>query len=89
MTGPATQPTASGLGPTSRSAAVLSIVLMGDALLYVVLPVSAAAFGIGLVWVGILLSANRFVRILAYQPVDEVGMARLRGRRRASASGAP
>jgi len=66
MADPANQPAASGLGPTSRSAGVLSIVLMGDALLYVVLPVSAAAFGIGLVWVGILLSANRLVRILAY-----------------------
>ena len=66
MAGSTAQPAASGLGPTSRSAGVLSIVLMGDALLYVVLPVSAAAFGIGLVWVGILLSANRFVRILAY-----------------------
>jgi MFS family permease len=66
MADPATWPAARGLGPTSRSAGVLSIVLMGDALLYVVLPVSAAAFGIGLVWVGVLLSANRFVRILAY-----------------------
>jgi MFS family permease len=66
MADPDNQPAASGLGSTSRSAGVLSIVLMGDALLYVVLPVSAAAFGITLVWVGILLSANRLVRIVAY-----------------------
>ena len=57
---------APSLGATTLSAAVLSIVLMGDALIYVVLPVSAEAFGIGLVWVGVLLSANRFVRIAAY-----------------------
>ncbi|MCY3814130.1 MAG: MFS transporter [Gammaproteobacteria bacterium] len=45
---------------------MLSIVLMGDALIYVVLPVSAGAFGISIVWVGVLLSANRFVRIVSY-----------------------
>jgi len=39
---------------------------MGDALIYVVLPVNAEAFGITLVWVGVLLSANRFIRIVAY-----------------------
>jgi len=82
MTGAETRPAASGIGPTSRSAGVLSIVLMGDALLYVVLPVSAAAFGIGLVWVGVLLSANRFVRILAYGAIARV-TARLGIRRTA------
>ena len=59
-------PVAPSLGATSLSAAVLSIVLMGDALIYVVLPVSAEVFGVSLVWVGILLSANRFVRIITY-----------------------
>lgn len=44
----------------------MSIVLMGDALIYVVLPINAETFGISLVWVGILLSANRFVRIVTY-----------------------
>ena len=39
---------------------------MGDALIYVVLPVSAGSFGISIVWVGVLLSANRFVRIVSY-----------------------
>ena len=57
---------APSLGATTLSAAVLSIVLMGDALIYVVLPVSAGAFGISIVWVGVLLSANRFVRIVSY-----------------------
>lgn len=54
------------LGPTALSAGVLSIVLMGDALIYVVLPINADMFGVSLVWVGILLSANRFVRIITY-----------------------
>ncbi len=51
------------------AAAALSIVLMGDALLYVVLPVSAEAFGVSIIWVGVLLSANRFVRIVSYGAV--------------------
>ena len=59
-------PSAPSLGATTLSAAALSIVLMGDALIYVVLPVSAGAFGISIVWVGVLLSANRFVRIVSY-----------------------
>lgn len=59
-------PVAPSLGATGLSASVLSIVLMGDALIYVVLPVSADVFGISLVWVGVLLSANRFVRIVTY-----------------------
>ena len=59
-------PAAPSLGATTLSAAALSIVLMGDALIYVVLPVSAGAFGISMVWVGLLLSANRFVRIVSY-----------------------
>ena len=67
MTDPAhNSPVAGSLGSTSLSAAALSIVLMGDALIYVVLPVSADTFGVSLVWVGILLSANRFVRIVTY-----------------------
>jgi MFS transporter, DHA1 family, inner membrane transport protein len=45
---------------------VLSLALLGDALLYLVLPVHADAFGISLIWVGILLSINRFVRVFAY-----------------------
>jgi DHA1 family inner membrane transport protein len=61
-----------GYGATSLSAAALSIVLMGDALLYVVLPVSAETFGVSIVWVGVLLSANRFVRIVSYGAVARV-----------------
>jgi MFS family permease len=39
---------------------------MGDALIYVVMPLHAAAFGIALPWVGLVLSLNRIVRILGY-----------------------
>jgi predicted MFS family arabinose efflux permease len=48
---------------------VLSFALLGDALIYAVLPVYAASFGISLAMVGILLSANRFVRVFAYGAV--------------------
>ncbi len=52
--------------PILVSSAILSLALLGDALLYAVLPLHAATFGISLVWVGVLLSANRFVRVFAY-----------------------
>lgn len=55
--------------PTSvivRSATVLGLAWLGDALIYVVMPLHAAAFGIGLPWVGLVLSVNRIVRIVGY-----------------------
>ena len=48
------------------SSSILSLALVGDALIYAVLPVHAETFGISLIWVGVLLSANRFVRVFAY-----------------------
>ena len=48
------------------SSSALSLALLGDALIYAVLPVHAAAFGVSLAWVGALLSVNRFVRVFAY-----------------------
>lgn len=73
--------TTPGVGPTSISAAVLSVALLGDALIYVVLPVNAAEFGVTLVWVGILLSANRVIRILTYGQVvrltDAIGLRQM------------
>jgi MFS family permease len=63
------------------SSGVLSLALLGDALIYAVLPVHADAFGISMVWVGILLSANRFVRVFAYglvaQLTDAAGPRRM------------
>ena len=48
------------------SSSIMSLALLGDALLYAVLPAYAEDFGLTLPWVGVMLSANRFVRVLAY-----------------------
>lgn len=53
---------------------------MGDALLYVVLPIQAAQFGVSLAWVGVLLAANRLVRIVGYGTIAT--LARRLGPRR-------
>jgi hypothetical protein len=45
---------------------VLGLVWFGDALIYVVLPLHAEAFGVGLGMVGVALSLNRIVRIVGY-----------------------
>jgi len=58
-----------GIGPTLLSAGVLSLALLGDVLLYVVLPVNAPLFGVSLFWVGVLLAANRMIRIFTYGPI--------------------
>ena len=62
------------------SSSILSLALVGDALIYAVLPVHAETFGISLVWVGVLLSANRFVRVFAYGWI--AGLAQRFGLRR-------
>jgi DHA1 family inner membrane transport protein len=71
----------SSLGPVVVSSGVLSLALLGDALLYAVLPLHAQAFGVSLLWVGVLLSANRFVRVFAYglvaQLTEAVGTRRM------------
>jgi MFS family permease len=48
------------------SGTVLGLAWLGDALIHVVMPLHAAAFGIGLPWVGVVLSVNRIVRIVGY-----------------------
>ncbi len=58
--------TASDDAVVVRAAAVLGLVWLGDALIYVVLPLHAAAFGISLGMVGVALSLNRIVRIVGY-----------------------
>jgi DHA1 family inner membrane transport protein len=64
-----------------RSATVLGLAWLGDALIYVVMPLHAAAFGIALPWVGLVLSLNRIVRILGYgwiEPLSQrVGLRNL------------
>ncbi len=56
----------SGWRAVIGSSAIMSLALLGDALLYAVLPVYAGDFGLTLPWVGVMLSANRFVRVFAY-----------------------
>lgn len=53
----------------------MSLALLGDALLYAVLPAYAQEFGLTLPWVGVLLSANRFVRVFAYGAIARVTRA--------------
>jgi MFS family permease len=45
---------------------------MGDVLLYVVLPLNAETFGVSLFWVGVLLAANRLIRIVCYGPIANI-----------------
>ena len=68
------------------SSAILSLALLGDALIYAVLPVYAADFGLRMPWVGVLLSANRFVRVFAYGVIAR--MATTIGVRRMCIAGA-
>lgn len=58
---------------TVLSATILALALTGDALLYVVLPAHAADFGVDLTLIGILLSANRIIRIFGYGAVVALG----------------
>jgi DHA1 family inner membrane transport protein len=51
---------------TLISAACLGVVWPGDVVLYVVLPLYAADFGLDALAIGLLLSVNRVVRILGY-----------------------
>lgn len=52
-----------------RSALILSLCLPGDVLLYLLMPMQPQAFGISLGEAGILLAANRLVRIFSYRYV--------------------
>ena len=54
------------------SSFVLSLSLFGDALLYVILPVHADAFGVSLAMVGFLLAINRIIRTFAYGIIVEI-----------------
>jgi MFS family permease len=59
-----------GKGPNSyvnilRAAVVVSASNLGDSLLYVALPLLYSSFGLNIIHVGILLSANRLVRFVS------------------------
>ncbi len=60
------KPSEGGWNAVVGSSAILSLALLGDALIYAVLPAYAEDFGLTLPWVGVMLSANRFVRVFAY-----------------------
>ncbi|MCC6532068.1 MAG: MFS transporter [Burkholderiales bacterium] len=51
---------------SNLAALVLSLTLAGDVVLYLLLPLHAASFGVSLPEAGALLAANRLVRIVGY-----------------------
>jgi MFS transporter, DHA1 family, inner membrane transport protein len=55
------------------SSAVLGLGLLGDTLIYAVLPLYHAEWGISLAMVGVLLSLNRWVRLLANSLMAVIG----------------
>jgi predicted MFS family arabinose efflux permease len=59
-------PPEQGYRNTIISGACLSIAWFGDGVIYIVLPLYAATFGLDALLVGVLLSCNRIVRILGY-----------------------
>jgi MFS transporter, DHA1 family, inner membrane transport protein len=64
--------------PTVLASTVLALALLGDSLLYAVLPLHATTFGISLAWVGVLLSANRLIRLFAYPLLPRLATTGLR-----------
>ena len=58
--------TSNGWHAIIGSSSIMSLALLGDALLYAVLPAYAEDFGLTLPLVGVMLSVNRFVRVFAY-----------------------
>ena len=52
---------------------VIAVAMIGDTLLYVVLPLYRQDFGISLAMVGVLLSLNRWIRLLANSGVAAIG----------------
>ncbi len=80
MTTPSTTPapappTPSPLGgrTVALSGAVIGLGLLGDTLLYAVLPLYHEQFGMSLVMVGVLLSLNRWTRLFANSAVAVIG----------------
>ncbi|MGE8312072.1 MAG: MFS transporter [Pseudomonas protegens] len=54
---------------SARAALILGLCLPGDTLLYLLLPMQHEAFGVTLAEAGLLLAANRLVRIFGYSHV--------------------
>ena len=55
------------LKPSVISALVLAFAGLGDAFLYIALPLHALELNVPVVWIGLLLSVNRFTRLFANQ----------------------
>lgn len=55
------------------SGAVIGLGLLGDTLIYAVLPLYHEQFGLSLAMVGVLLSLNRWVRLLANSGAAAIG----------------
>jgi DHA1 family multidrug resistance protein-like MFS transporter len=55
------------LKPSVFSGLVLAFSSFGDAFLYISLPVYAVGMNVPVIWIGFLLSVNRFVRLVANQ----------------------
>jgi MFS family permease len=54
------------VAPSTSNCRTLAFTLPGDTLLYLLLPLHHAVFGVSLTEAGLLLAANRFVRIAGY-----------------------
>ena len=52
---------------------VIAVAMIGDTLLYAVLPLYHQQFGLSLAMVGVLLSLNRWIRLLANSAVAHLG----------------
>ncbi|MEM7031803.1 MAG: MFS transporter [Chloroflexota bacterium] len=52
-----------GWFPTATSAMVLALAGLGDTLLYPTLPLYASQLGVPIIWVGVLLSINKLIRL--------------------------
>jgi MFS transporter, DHA1 family, multidrug resistance protein len=53
------------LRASSNASLALALASFGDAFLYAFLPVNSVVVGVPVLWVGVLLSVNRFVRIIS------------------------
>lgn len=68
-----TAPPVAGQRIVALSSAVLGIGLLGDTLIYAVLPLYHAELGMSLAMVGVLLSLNRWTRLVANSAVAHIG----------------
>ena len=70
-----TSATARGAAPVGMAlpGLVIAVCMIGDTLLYAVLPLYHEEFGLSLAMVGVLLSLNRWIRLLANSGVAHLG----------------